>query len=399
MTAQRSLVPQDLVDRASALVPLLAANAARTEREGNVVPENLAALRDAGLLRLGTPQRYGGYELGIAAQMEIVLQVGRGCASTGWIVANDAGSKALMIGLTEQAHEEILGRDPDTLVYSSVASAQARATKVNGGVMLSGPCPWASGSEIAEWAVLISVPIGDGPESPTSAVTVAARTQDLDIERTWNVSGLRGTGTQTVLTNQVFIPEHRCLFHDYSATGRYDQRFFEIDPNYSPTGPTAGILVSLSALIGATQGALDHTRELLAKGEPITHTIYQNKADSPAMQLAFAEATHLVDTAFLHLRFAAQELEQEHASGVALSWTGRTRVRMHLASAIQRARESFEKLLDIGGASSFASTNPLQRHWRDFAIGSRHALLNIPISLEDYSRALLDITPTVTIFQ
>jgi alkylation response protein AidB-like acyl-CoA dehydrogenase len=70
---------------------------------------------------------------------------------------------------------------------------------------------------------------------------------------------------------------------------------------------------------------------------------------------------------------------------------------MHEKSAQEKARAGVEKLIDAVGASAFALSNPLQRLWRDIAVMSRHTSLNGPVILEDYSRAVLDIHPSVTL--
>jgi hypothetical protein len=69
---------------------------------------------------------------------------------------------------------------------------------------------------------------------------------------------------------------------------------------------------------------------------------------------------------------------------------------MHSASALERAREGMQKLLDVAGTSGFALANPIQVYWRDLEVGSRHAMLGLPMIVEDYSRALLDLGPTIT---
>src|SRR4051812_18688833 len=93
---------EELISRANALVPQLRANASSTEELGNPVPENLVALRDAGLLRMTNPVAYGGLGTTTRTQVEVIAAVGRGCASTGWITANHAASVEFTVLLPEQ---------------------------------------------------------------------------------------------------------------------------------------------------------------------------------------------------------------------------------------------------------------------------------------------------------
>jgi len=396
MTAAPVPGTDELLDRARALVPLLRANAAKTEQARNVVPEVLDALREAGMFRLTTPAEFGGYDVGLRTQLELVFELSRGCASTGWTVANDAGSTDLAKLMPPHVLKEMFDANADAMVITTVATPESRATVVDGGVEFSGRFPWSTNSQIADWAMLLAVPIEAPDGTITRAVTVLIPLAGATIEDTWHVAGMSGTGTQTVVADRLFVPDSRMIEHDHSLTERYDQKFTEqLSEYYRPSGLIGGNLISMASIVGTAQGALDLTRTSLEKKRPVSYTTYQNKTDSPALRLWLAEATHLIDTAFLHMRLVADALDAERQSPVGLEWVERARIRMHMATALQRAREGVEKLLDIGGVGSFALANPLQRHWRDLGMGSRHAMVNLPLMLEDYSLALLDLKPSI----
>ncbi|MET8977511.1 acyl-CoA dehydrogenase family protein [Streptomyces sp. NPDC004539] len=377
----------ELVARANALVPLLRSNIARTEHLGNPAPENLAALADAGLFRLTTPARYGGLHPSMRTQVQIISEVGRGCASTGWIVANHAASTEFTLVLPDEATEEIFGDNPDAIFLSAGCAPDARAERVPGGLRVSARAPYASGCEISDWALLIGIPLHEDGEV-RGAVNALVALTEAKVERTWDVAGMSGTGTHAMTVTDVFVPERRTVVVEKDNLDRLEELL-------SPSELVKGNLHSLSSLVGAAHGALDLVRASLERGRPIVYSTYRRAADSPAIQQAFTEATHLVDTATLHMLHVADEFDAL-APGTELPRVARARARMHSASALSRAREGMQKLLDVAGTSGFANANALQMYWRDLEVGSRHAMLGLPMILEDYGRALLDLGPTIT---
>ena len=90
MTAAQShldtLTTAELVARAEALRPLLAANAAGGERDRRVAEESIRALTHAGLFKLAVPKRYGGYETSLRTLLEISAAVAEADGGTSRVV-------------------------------------------------------------------------------------------------------------------------------------------------------------------------------------------------------------------------------------------------------------------------------------------------------------------------
>lgn len=379
----------ELLGRIRALVPTFRANAAQTERDKRVAAENVEAMRAAGLFRLTTPPQYGGYKISLPELLKIIFEAGRGCASTGWILANDAASTSFAYQLPEAALNDMFGDNPDALVLSTANVTGSHALRVDGGYTISGRFPWSSGCEISDWAYVAVCPLIEGDAEPTKLVTSVVPIGDMTVEQTWNCAGMSGTGTHTLIATDLFVPEHRTTVLDFAPEN-------QVDDDERNTVLMRGSLQSLASLVGAAQGALDTVRELLAKKRPISYTLHPSAMDSTAIQLWYAEGTHLVDTAVLHMMHAGETLDKI-GFDEPVPWVERCRIRSHLASSLARARDGVDKLLDVAGASGFAMSNPLQRYWRDLSVGSRHNALNAPIIFEDYGRALLDIRPAMTL--
>ncbi|MGW2047473.1 acyl-CoA dehydrogenase family protein [Streptomyces sp. NPDC001858] len=378
----------EIVARTRELVPLIREHAVKTEQDRRLAEEVVVALRDAGLFRLTTPTRYGGYELRMPDLLSIIAEVGKGCGSAAWNLAIDtASTRFALTGMPESALSDMFEGNPDAYVISTAHLTTTKASRVDGGYQVTGTFPWSSGCEIADWAYIPVVPIFDGEEPTTDLVGVVVPMNEVKIERTWHSAGLAGSGTHTVVAEELFVPERRAKEFSLTDLPGEDDR---------DTMLVQGSTQSLAAIVGAAQGALEVTRQLLDKKRPITYVNYEAAVDAPSVQLWFAEATHLVESARLHLREIGDTFD-----GVPeidpMPWVDRARARMHQRSAQEKSREAVEKLLDIVGGSAFALSNPLQRLWRDISVMSRHTALNAPIILEDYSRALLEVRPSVTL--
>ncbi|MGW2697508.1 acyl-CoA dehydrogenase family protein [Streptomyces sp. NPDC001296] len=389
ITVERVPTREELIDRARELIPLLRRNAEQTEKESKVPDENMSALRDAGLLRLSTPRQWGGWELSMRHQVEVLCELGRGCPSTGWIAANHAASVDLVMLMPEAGLQEIYGDNPDTVMLSAASLDPAlRADRVDGGLRVNGRFPYASGCELSDWAFLAWVPVYDNGEQ-TGVANLMAPPTDLRIEHTWKVAGLLGTGTHAMVAEDLFVPDRFVQFAPLKADG-------EAESPVPATVLIKGNLHSLSSLVGGARGALDVVREKLEEHKPLAFSTYSRAIDSLSVQQEFAEATHLIDTGMLHMLAVADGFDAV-PEGEEATPAERARLRMHMVTSLERCREAMQRLLDLAGTSGFAQTNPVQRYWRDLEIGSRHTALNRPMIFEDYARSLLGIGAPVSL--
>ncbi|MCQ9134478.1 MULTISPECIES: acyl-CoA dehydrogenase family protein [Streptomyces] len=387
-TAAPAVDPAELVARARELAPLIRENAVKTEQDRRLAEEVVVALRDAGLFRLSTPTRFGGYDLKMSDLLATIVEVGKACGSAGWNLSIDTASTRFALNaLPETALAEMFEGNPDAYVISTAHLSTTKAWRAEGGFRITGTFPWSSGCEIADWAYIPVVHVYDGDEQTTDLVGVVVPMGDLTIERTWHTAGLAGSGTHTVVAEDVFVPERLAVPFSLTDLVGEDERDSML---------IQGSAQSLAAIVGAAQGALEVTRAALDKKRPITYVNYEAAVDAPSVQLWFAEAAHLIESAQLHLREIGASLDGIPETQP-VPWAERARIRMHQKSAQEKSRAGVEKLLDVVGGSAFALSNPLQRLWRDIAVMSRHTALNAPIIIEDYSRALLDIHPSVTL--
>jgi 3-hydroxy-9,10-secoandrosta-1,3,5(10)-triene-9,17-dione monooxygenase len=155
-------------------------------------------------------------------------------------------------------------------------------------------------------------------------------------------------------------------------------------------------VTAIGPVLGMAEAALEHTRDILAKGKSIGASLYRDAVDSPSVQYNVAEADSLIDTARLYSFRAVDDVEAGIRHGEQLDLATRSRIRMDVGVAAKRAREAVDLLLNVGGARGFSLSNPVQRIWRDVETASRHPMLSTELGREIYARAMLKIEKPVT---
>ena len=374
-----------LMAKASALVPLLRAKAADTERERRIPDDVLAAIDAAQLFRLRTPQRFGGFEGDLRTYMDVVTELGRGCGSTSWVAFISIATVWIAALFPDEAQRDVFEGNPDVRFMGALGMT-ARARAADGGYVVDGKWAYASNCLHAHWAVL-AAPLPDDGGIVPSIMLVPMR--DLTIEDTWHVVGMRGTGSQTVIAKEVFVPGYRALPIEVLAKGlspRTSRDEFVYRKSFVPTA----IIAVAAPVLGLAQAALDLTLERINKSnKAIAYSFYDDVRQAPSMQLELAEAATLIETALLHVRRWCDDIADAARAGEELPFAKRAQMRMDLGYAMRRCREAVGLLLNVQGASAFAESNPMQRIWRDLEMASRHGLLAGEIPHEIYGRALV----------
>ncbi|MEP6938757.1 MAG: acyl-CoA dehydrogenase family protein [Rudaea sp.] len=389
---QDRLLRNELIERATALVPLLRRNAEQTDRERRVVDENIGALQQAGMFRLLVPRRYGGHQIGMRANLDIVSILAEGCGASAWVV-NLINNCAWFIGLMPtRTQDEIFGTDPDARA-AGVFAPSAQTQRVDGGLIASGRWYWASGSLHANWAMLGLIEHSPNGKLVDQYLAFAPMDQ-LTIEQTWYASGMRGTGSNCLIAENVFIPDHHMISLPAAVSGKYLTEHTEETLYRSAFAPVIALILA-GPQLGLARAAQKHVIEM-ATQRNIPYTIYERQVDSPAFQLQIASAAMQIDSAHLHAYRAADDIDNAAANGAYLDYATRARVRADAGYVARMVTEAISTLLSAHGAGSFAEANPLQRIWRDANTAARHAFVLPPVCEELYGKVLLGVDKNIT---
>lgn len=383
----------ELVARAKELRPRLAKNAATGEQDRRVAEDSIQALTDAGLFRLTIPKRYGGYQTSLRTFLDVSAAVGEADGGTAWIVTLINVCNWMASLFPAQAQDEVFGADPNARV-SGVLAPTAESRKIDGGWRVTGKWYYNSGSLHSTWSVL-GIPLTDDAGEVVDQALALFPCSELELEDTWFVAGMKSTGSNAVIAEDVFVPEHRILRVPDAINGVYPSEHTGTEPLYRSAFIPLLALVLIGPQLGMGKAALEYVISKAAK-KPISYTFYESQQDSVAFQLQIAQAARLIDTAHLHAYRAASDVDEAAARGEYPDFLTRARVRSDTGYVAESITKAIDILLSAHGAGSFAEVNPLQRIWRDSSTAARHAVAAPMVGYEVYGKALLGVEETIT---
>ncbi|MBD0864128.1 MAG: acyl-CoA dehydrogenase family protein [Rhodobacteraceae bacterium] len=375
-----------LIETARDLRPMLRSNAAESAEQRRLAKPSADALRNAGFFQMMTPRRAGGSQASIREYCEVCEELSRGDSAAGWTVMIAGGNAFLMGLLPDRLRDEVYKEDPLATIVGQWAPT-AKSEKVDGGFVLTGKWPWASGCYEAQWN-FVGSPVFDETGKMIDVRVSLVPTTELTIEDTWHVAGMAGTGSNTFVGENVYVPEHRTVLMS-DVTGGKNFSDHEDEAIYNAPIVTALPLGICAAALGMAESIWDLTLEGLERGKPIVGSTYRDSRFSPSYQLNLADARGAIDSARLHILRAADDLDAAAQASVRPDDLARARIRLDEAVALKRVREAVDLLLNIGGASVFMLSNPVQRIWRDIETCTRHAYTNGDLGREIYAKALL----------
>ncbi len=374
---------EELLWRASQLVPVLKERAARTEKLRQIPPETVHDLVSSGLIRIGNPERYGGHAVDVDVAHEVGWELGRGCGSSAWCYSLWTVHNWWLGHFSEKAQEEFFASGPDTLFSSGLNPAGGKAEPVDGGLRISGRWGFSSGCDPATWA-MVAIP---GP-GPNGLIWLLIPRSDYDIVDTWFASGMRGSGSKDVVVKDAFVPAHRAL--DPNRAGDGDWTGWEVHRRLSYRVPlrclTGWDLVA--PIVGIAQGAVDEFAARLRGTSGPGRT-----ADSVAAQLRLAEASAEVDAARTLHRHDIREMLDKAARGDEFTEGDRARYRRDKAFVAKLSVQAVNRLFEAGGARAVLESEPMQRFHRDAHAASHHAALSWDVAAEQFGRHALGLGP------
>lgn len=384
----------EVVERIEKIQPLLRDNAAEGERLRRVPDESVDALRAAGAFRIGIPRRYGGLEGNAQDMLDVAAAAAYGDGSAGWVVALTNVCSWLAGLMSRQMQDDIWLDDPDALV-TGVLAPTARAARVEGGYRVTGTWYYNSGSYQASW-VGLGIPIPDGTGDTVDHGLAFFPRSDFEIEDTWFVTGMRASASNGISVEDAFVPDHRVMSVPSAIEGVYPTGDVAEEPTHRTAFVPMLALVLIGAQLGLGRAAFDYVVEK-ASEKAIAYSFFATQAASTAVQLEIAKVAQLLDTAELHARRAAADIDDAAVSGEYPAYLTRARVRADTALVAESVVEAIDRLISVHGAGSFAESNPLQRIWRDANTAARHGVVNPLISYEVYGKAIFgDERPVVS---
>ncbi len=362
---------QEVVERVEALLPMLRERAQEAEDLRRIPDESIKALQEAGFFRLLQPRQWGGHAADPVVFYDTVRKIASACGSTGWVSGIIGVHNWHLALFSQQTQEEVWGQDSQVRISSSYAPMGAGVVTESGdGYIVNGSWAWSSGSDHAGWTFVGGPVIKDG--KPVDFGSFLVPRTDYRIDDVWNVVGLRGTGSNTLVLENVFVPRHRFLsyksMNDLTAPGLRENT----DPVYRMPWGTIHPTTISTPIVGMAYGALDAHVE--HQGKRLRAAYAGEKAkDDPFAKVRIAEAASDIDAAWRQLSGNVADEYALLVAGKEIPFDLRVAARRDQVRATGRAITSIDKMFESSGATALANGTPLQRFWRDAHAGRVHA--------------------------
>lgn len=360
--------PAELYQRARSLVPMLAERASSFSAETRIPADVVDAMKALGLFRILQPKKWGGYELSPSVFYEVQTILAEGDMSAAWVFGILGVHNWHLALFDARLAAEVWADDEDVLVASTYMPV-GKVEEVEGGFKLSGRWKFSSGCDNADWILLgAMLPDGKGGVEPG---TLAVPLADLRIvEDSWQVNGLRGTGSKDIVVEGAFVPAYR--------THRHRQGFLCDSPGMKvfsaplyklPFGQVFIRAVN-SSCIGALQGFASAVADYAAKR---VSPFGGKAAENQSVQVSIAEALSAVSEmkAVLHRNFAAMEGYIER--GETPPTSERVLYKYQAAHVASRAADAANKLYRVVGGMGLFSDTPFPRMLNDILAARQHA--------------------------
>ena len=377
-----------LLDRARALVPLLAERAPAVAAARRLPDETIADYRATGILRILQPRRFGGMQGRFSLFSRIVEELTYGCASSAWVYAVLGEHQWIIASYPEEAQRDVWGDDPEAVASSSLAP-RAAAKRVAGGWRLSGCYPFSSGCDFGQWAI-IGAFLGEAGD-PRHVAYLLVPLADIEIVDDWQVLGLLGTGSKTLLLDDVFVPEHRSVWLRDLYAGTPPGR--RVHPDYPLLRAPRGFLVPYSlppVAVALGRIALD----LVCRALPgrLSRGV-TDVAGSEVVQMAIGEASAAIDIATMLLHSGRRGTTEAVHSSREISEAEVLRARRDMTFAQHQVGRALDRLCEVTGARWVYDTDPLQEIRRDVMTILTHHAASRQAAMVPYGRLLLDQIP------
>ena len=335
---------ETLLERARAMLPALKARSDAAVAARCLPAETIRELKDAGFMRVLQPQRFGGYEHDPQVFFDIQMTLAEGCMSTAWVYGV-IGVHPFQLGLFDpRAQQDVWGKEDATLVSSSYQPV-GKVERVAGGYRLSGRWGFSSGCDHCDWTFLGALipPLEAG--APPEMRTFLLPRGDYKIVHDWNVFGLQATGSNGIIVDQAFVPEHR--------THRAIDGFLCTNPGQALNGaplfrlPWAQVFVRAvsSAAIGALQGALNAYLAITAK-RVSTNTGKASKLDPFALNAAARTQSAILEMKTVLMQSFATMMEHIRG-GREIPLPDRIRYRFESSQVVRRCADLCDELMTL----------------------------------------------------
>jgi 3-hydroxy-9,10-secoandrosta-1,3,5(10)-triene-9,17-dione monooxygenase len=381
----------NLLARARVLAPKLRERSLATNKAGRIPEETIADLWDHKLNYLLRPKKFGGPAMRPDEAFAAGFELGRGDGSAAWVWSVMLIHDLFVAHFPEQFQHEYWGKDR-TLSASSFLP-NGKPTPANGGVRVSGKWSFCSGVDNADWMFLgvFFGPPAEGSPMPDIRYIMVPK-GDYQILDDWDVMGLCGTGSKSVVIDDKLVPNHRIVSHKEMSDATSPGSQLHAEPVYrTPIWSFVPFTIS-SPACGIAQGALDaFIDEMKVRDDSFAHSPLSKK---PGMHVRIAEASAMIDSGDLLYKRSYRETIDKVLAGEVPSIEFRARSRRDQGYCVKQAKAAAGLLVDASGGRGLFASNHVQRCFRDLQAVSGHIVANWDVAAYSYGQQALGGPPS-----
>lgn len=378
---------EEALERARGLKDALRERLGRGQELRRLPDESVADILESGLYGVMKPKRYGGSELGTQTMIDTTIELASAEPSTGWVYMLWTAHMWLQALWPTKAMDE-MWENPNTLA-SSVVSTAGHVEATAGGYRWDGRGFFSSGVDHCNWLTALVPTYRDGERAEMRWLLIPR--EDLEIVDDWHTVGLRGTGSKTVLFNDIFIPEYRTLPLQAIIDGDSPGREVNTHPMYG--GPSDANFTGAMSVpaIGAAKGLIDLFHQRIgSKIEIPDNTNSPYLPEGMAITMGrLSEAAATVNAARALMLVNAQRFALRPAKEVTL--TDSQQMKRDTAWTAQQSRRAVNVLYEESGGSALFEKSPLQQFWRDANGAAAHRGLMFDWQAEGWVKAVLGL--------
>ena len=375
MIAEETRLPADIdaqpvVQAAAALRPVMRGYREEIEREQRLPQDLVKELHAAGFYRMVIPRALGGLQADPLTYLRVVELLAEGVGSVGWNLANNGIGQLVTLGLPDEGVREIYKHGADTVIAGTAVQGGGQAVPVAGGYRVSGRWQFGSGCQESSW-MLGSFQILDagrprlGPHGkPLYWRGVFPRAEAEIVAASWDVAGLRGTGSFDWTVEDVFLPERRTMVHAGIPLDNQWERWPGITyalPTQCWVGPHHSAVIT-----GIARAGIDALIALAVEKTPRGRT--GMLCENPQVQDAVGRADAILNAGRAYRSAMITELWNTVAAGKETTLEQRARCRLASTYAADSARQAMDLVYRHGGSTSFKRESRLAECWRDLHV-------------------------------
>jgi indole-3-acetate monooxygenase len=361
---------QSIVQAAAALQPDIRGYRDEIDREQRLPKALVEACHAAGFYRLVRPHALGGLQVDPLTYLRVVELLSEASGSVGWNLCNNNIAQLVTLGLPDEGIQEIFGHGGDVAIAGTAVQGGGRAVPVDGGYRVTGRWPFGTGCQESAW-MLGSFQILDGDQlrrSPDGTSVywrgVFHRSEAQIVAGSWDVSGLRATGSFDWTLDDVFLPERRTMVH---AGVPLDNQWSHW-PGISYSVPAqAWVGPHHSAVItGIARAGIDALIELASEKTPRGRT--GRLCENPQVQDAVGRADTILNAGRAYRSATITDVWNTVAAGEDTTLEQRARCRLAAVNAADSARAAMDLVYRQGGSTSYRRDSRLAECWRDLHV-------------------------------